>query len=102
MTPLPAERLRWYARAFQAVRLSWRLFRDRRVPFWTKLIPLFALLYVVSPIDLFSEIAFPVVGYVDDATLFLLSLYLFVRLAPKSVVAEHLGGLNPPIPSHER
>ena len=98
MTPLPPERLRWFAKAFQAVRLSWRLFRDRRVPFWIKLIPLFALLYVLSPIDLLSEIAFPIVGYVDDATLLLFSLYLFVRLAPKSVVAEHLGGVKPSYP----
>lgn len=27
------------------------------------------LIYFISPIDLFSEIAFPVIGYLDDATI---------------------------------
>jgi uncharacterized membrane protein YkvA (DUF1232 family) len=93
MTPLSSERLRWYAKAFQAVRLSWRLFLDRRVPFWTKLIPLFALLYILSPFDLIPEIAFPVVGYLDDITVFFLSLLLFAHLAPKPLVEEHLRAL---------
>lgn len=88
-----AERLGGYRKTFQALRLGWRLFRDSRVPLRIKFIPLLATLYILSPFDLIPEIAFPIVGYVDDATLFLLSLFLFARLAPKPLVEEHLRAL---------
>jgi uncharacterized membrane protein YkvA (DUF1232 family) len=90
--PTP-EHLGGYRKAFQALRLGWRLFRDSRVPLWSKLIPLLAVLYIFSPFDLIPEIAFPVVGYLDDAALFFLSLFFFARLAPKPLVEEHLRAL---------
>ncbi len=90
--PAP-ERLGGNPKAFQALRLGWRLIRDSRVPLWAKLIPVLAILYILSPLDFFPDFTLPVIGYVDDTAIFFLSLYLFARLAPKPLVEEHLRAL---------
>ncbi len=76
------------------VRLYWRLFRDRRVPLYLKLILLFTLFYVISPVDLIPEIFNPVLGVADDLALLLIALKYFVKLAPKDVVAEHIESIE--------
>ena len=69
--------------------LAWRLLKDRRVPFASKLIIPGGLLYTVFPLDLMPDF-FPGLGQLDDVTVILLSLMLFVRSAPKAVVRDHL------------
>jgi uncharacterized membrane protein YkvA (DUF1232 family) len=78
----------------KVIRLGWRLFRDRRVPFYLKAMVVAALLYVLSPFDFISEIVFPGLGYLDDATLLLLAGYFFMRWSPQEVVAEHVTALG--------
>lgn len=81
-------------------RLAWRLLRDARVPGWAKLIPVFGLLYLLSPIDLIPEAVLPLVGEVDDIVLLLLAVKLFIDLSPPGVVREHLRDLfNMPNPA---
>ena len=46
-------------------RLVWRLWRDARVPGWTKLIPLAGLVYLLSPIDLIPDLMLPGLGQLD-------------------------------------
>ena len=84
------ERLGGYRKAFHTLRLGLRLFLDSRVPLWLKLIPSLAILYILSPLDLIPDFTLPVIGYVDDTAIFFLALYLFMRLAPRLVVQEHL------------
>ena len=67
--------------------LAWRLVRDGRVPAWQKAIPILALLYVVSPLDLVPDLVLPF-GAVDDLAVVLVALRVFVRLAPSEVVAD--------------
>jgi uncharacterized membrane protein YkvA (DUF1232 family) len=78
--------------------LTWRLFWDRRVGFWPKLIPLLGLAYLVSPVDLLAEAPFiAVIGplaYLDDVGLILLALNLFVQASPPDIVREHLRELG--------
>lgn len=71
-------------------RLSWRLFNDGRVPGWVKLIPVAALLYFLSPIDLVPDWAIPGLGEVDDIVVLLLALKMFVDLSPPGIVRQHL------------
>jgi uncharacterized membrane protein YkvA (DUF1232 family) len=68
-------------------RLAWGLLRDRRVPLHLKSIPLFVILYLISPLDLISGL--PVIGQLDDLAILLFGLRLFVRLAPVEIVEEH-------------
>ncbi len=86
--------LAWLKDAVRQLRLAWRLFLDRRVPLWTKIVPPTALAYVLSPIDILSD--FPPMGLnqLDDVAVFLLGIKLFIELAPPEVVREHLVDLG--------
>ena len=72
------------------VRLYWRLFRDQRVSIWPKMLLVLAALYVVSPIDLVPDLAFPFIGEIDDLVIFLAACRMFIYLCPSEVVAEHV------------
>jgi uncharacterized membrane protein YkvA (DUF1232 family) len=76
-------------------RLVFKLVMDRRVPLWTKLILVAGLAYLISPIDLLPDRMVPVFGRVDDLLAIVLSIALFLVIAPKKVVAEHLRGDRP-------
>jgi uncharacterized membrane protein YkvA (DUF1232 family) len=69
------------------IRLILRLLANRQVPIYTKLIPVFTVLYIVSPLDLTPD---PILGLgqLDDAAILLLGLNLFVELCPRDVVAQ--------------
>jgi uncharacterized membrane protein YkvA (DUF1232 family) len=79
--PIPY-RLSLFLRLANYLKLFLRLYLDRRVSFWLKLIPLVALLYAISPLDWFIPV-------VDDLVIACLAVYLFVELCPSEIVAEH-------------
>lgn len=70
------------------VRLASRLLREPRVPHRAKAVPLLALLYLVSPLDLIPD-ALLVLGQVDDLSLLLAAFGAFSRLCPAAAVAFH-------------
>lgn len=76
------------------VRLVWRLIRDRRVPLWTKAIPLIAAAYIVSPVDFIPDII-PVLGQLDDITVLLAGLRAFRQIVPVEILEEHLTQIQP-------
>lgn len=88
----PIDRAKALLRAPSVGRLVWALFQDPRVPMWQKGAALSALAVVVSPLDLIQVI--PVVGEMSDVILALFILDTFVKLAPASVVNEHIVRLN--------
>lgn len=75
-------------------RLVFRLILDRRVPIRTKLIPLAALIYLVSPFDIVHDMI-PALGRIDDLIAIVLGILLFLVAAPYDVVVEHIRG-GPP------
>ena len=70
-------------------RLVTRLVLDGRVPFGLKLILPAALVYLIWPRDIVPDML-PPLGQVDDILVVLVALVLFLALAPKDIVAEHL------------
>jgi uncharacterized membrane protein YkvA (DUF1232 family) len=76
------------------LKLILRLIGDRRVNFLLKLLPIGALIYLVSPIDLLPGAVLPVVGALDDAAVLWLGAILFVSLCPDDVVQEHMNALQ--------
>ena len=72
---------------FPFLKLVWRLFRDRRVPLFTKTIPVIALAYLVSPYDFVAD-RIPLLGQFDDLIVVSLLLILFVAASPAQVVAD--------------
>lgn len=83
------QQISWFKDFFRRIQLGWYLFLDKRVPGLTKLIPLAALAYVISPIDLVPGTIIPGLGQLDDIAVFLMGLQLFVELSPYDVVDEH-------------
>jgi uncharacterized membrane protein YkvA (DUF1232 family) len=70
------------------LRLTWRLFRDPRVPIGLKLIPPTALLYTLSPVDLIPDVIIGL-GQLDDLAVLVIGMRLFVEVCPPDIVHEH-------------
>lgn len=73
------------------LRLVVRLFLDSRVPVFTKIIPLLAIVYLVSPYDIVADVI-PILGQFDDLIIVGLLLFLFVLASPGHVVADQTIG----------
>ncbi len=86
--------LAWLDDALRQLRLAWRLFVDRRVPLWTKIVPPAVLGYVLSPVDILPDLPPMGLNQLDDLAVVLLGLKLFIELAPPEVVREHLEDLG--------
>ena len=72
-------------------KLIWKLMADSRVSPWVKLIPIGALVYWVSPVDLIMGI--PGLDAIDDITVLWFGSTLFVELCPPKIVQEHVKAL---------
>jgi uncharacterized membrane protein YkvA (DUF1232 family) len=83
----PQNRVGLLADVIREVRLVWRLLREPRVPAWTKLVPFAALLYILFPLDLVSDL-FVGLGQLDDLAVLLLGMELFISLSPAAVVEQ--------------
>ena len=84
------ERVGAFRGLYDRIILSWQLFWDKRVGLLPKLIPIFALIYVISPIDLLPALALGPLGVVDDASVVALMLALFAEVVPHDIVEEHM------------
>jgi uncharacterized membrane protein YkvA (DUF1232 family) len=62
-----------------------KLFFDPQVPILYKLIPVAALIYLISPIDVIPDVLLGP-GQLDDAAVVLFALSLFLRLVPQERV----------------
>jgi uncharacterized membrane protein YkvA (DUF1232 family) len=74
---------------WQQMRLVFYLIQDPEVPFYLKLLPFAAIIYVIFPFDLITDLV-PVIGQLDDITALLVGSKVFIELAPQAVVARHL------------
>jgi len=74
------------------LKLILRLMGDSRVSPWVKLIPIGAIGYLISPIDLIMGI--PGVAALDDAAILWIGSNLFIELCPPAVVQEHMQELG--------
>ena len=68
------------------MKLILKLMGDRRVSPWAKLIPVGALIYLISPIDLIMGI--PGIDALDDAAVLWIGSTLFVELCPPGCCAR--------------
>jgi len=66
----------------------WLAARDSRTPLPARLFGLAVAAYALSPLDLIPDFV-PVLGLVDDLILLPLGVWLFVRMVPAPLFAEH-------------
>jgi len=72
------------------IKLYWRLFTDRRISLLPKAILVAGLVYLVVPLDLIPDFPLVGLGWLDDMVVMVLALQLFIRLAPRRIVEEHV------------
>ena len=75
-------------------RLVMGLMMDRRVPIRLKLVLPAAVAYIISPVDLVPDFL-GTLARIDDLVVAFLAVAVFLALAPREVVAEHLRGTGP-------
>lgn len=81
-------RLRDWARRLKGETLALYLAaRDRRTPWYARLLVAGIVAYALSPIDLIPDFI-PVLGYLDDVLLIPLGIAIALRLIPAEVMAE--------------
>ena len=68
------------------VKLILRLIMDRRINPLLKLIPIGAVIYLISPFD--------IPGPVDDVAILWGAAYFFIELCPPEIVQEHIDALE--------
>lgn len=61
--------------------------RDRRTPWYAKLLVAGVVAYAFSPVDLIPDFI-PVLGYLDDLVLIPIGIALAIRLVPRAVLVE--------------
>lgn len=86
------ERLRILARLPGYLALSWRLFRDPRVPQQSKALAVAAIVLILSPLDILDWI--PGIGGASEVALLALVLRSFIMAAPEEVREEHAAALG--------
>ncbi len=67
---------------------AWLAARDPRARWHARAFGLLIAAYALSPIDLIPDFI-PVLGLIDDAILIPLGIWLFVRMLPSGLFAEH-------------
>lgn len=62
--------------------------KDKRVPWYAKVVVISVVAYAFSPIDLIPDFI-PVLGYLDDLILVPIGILLALKLIPPVVIEEH-------------
>lgn len=79
--------MNYFSRLRRAYRLYSFALTDGRTPMLGKILTGFALVYLISPIDLIPD-AIPVLGELDDLIVILLVILHFLRAIPTEVKAD--------------
>ena len=87
LPPLQLSRLVGYLPQF--VRVFWRLMKDPRVPLLAKLVPVLALLLMMSPPAMELDLV-PILGEIGWLVVGVLAFKMLVWLSPPEVVREHV------------
>lgn len=69
-------------------RVAVRLFREPAVPALNKLMPAFAAVYLVWPLDIVPDLL-PILGQLDDLGVVLAAVQAFIHLCPEEAAAFH-------------
>ncbi|MBM3343484.1 MAG: DUF1232 domain-containing protein [Betaproteobacteria bacterium] len=78
-------RLRHWAKALKAQTVTlWFCYRDPQTPLMAKLLAIAVVAYAFSPIDFIPDFI-PVLGFLDDALLLPVGIWLALKFIPKPV-----------------
>ncbi len=86
--PGPARRASLLHKLRVEAHAVWLAARDPRTPWAARIVGLLVAAYALSPIDLVPDFV-PLLGLIDDALIVPAGLWLFRRLIPPELLAEH-------------
>lgn len=86
----PLGKFRLLAHLPNLIKLYWRVFTDRRVSLVPKLVLIAGVLYFIVPLDIIPDFPLIGLGQVDDIAVLILATRMFIAMAPRSVVEEHV------------
>lgn len=72
------------------IKMFARLLIDKRVPWFAKALPMLAIIYAISPIDLVPQFLLPILGGLDDLIILYFGFRGLVALTPHEIIEEHL------------
>lgn len=78
---------KWAISLKRQVMVLWFCCQHPRTPGFAKALAVVVVAYALSPIDLIPDFI-PILGYLDDAVLLPLGIWLVLRLIPKDVLEE--------------
>lgn len=82
-------KLKNYARKLkQNVFVLYLSYKDKRVPWYARLVAILVVAYAFSPIDLIPDFI-PVLGYLDDLIIVPLGISLALKLIPSYIMEEN-------------
>ena len=84
---LAARARQWARRVKRDTYALYLAVRDRRTPWYAKVVAACVVAYAFSPIDLIPDFI-PVLGYLDDVIIVPLGIVLALKLIPPDVMAE--------------
>ena len=76
------------------IKLSLRLLKDRKVPFYLKLLVYGAIAYTLSPYDLIPDFLVPFFGFFEDIIIGILCLIGLVKGSPPEVVEGYVKAID--------
>lgn len=81
-------RLKFLLNLPKSLPLGWRLIKDQRLPVQNKIFFLgISILYLIFPFDIVPD--FPVLGQIDDFTIFMFLFNWFLNSVPKHILEEY-------------
>jgi uncharacterized membrane protein YkvA (DUF1232 family) len=83
----------FFRELWNQVRLVFQLLKDRDVPIYLKVLPFVGLAYVIFPVDFIPDVI-PGLGQLDDLTVIVVGLKMFIELAPTDIVNKYLNQMR--------
>src|SRR5688500_13400625 len=77
---------------FADLLLVFGLLRVPLLPACVKIVPVLAVLYVISPSDVIADVL-PLLGQIDDLGLLVVAVKMFLKLAPAPAAAFHTAAI---------
>ncbi|WP_397539627.1 YkvA family protein [Rummeliibacillus pycnus] len=68
-------------------------YKDKRTPWYAKIVAICVVAYAFSPIDLIPDFI-PILGYLDDLIIVPLGIYIALKLIPSEVIKDNMIAAN--------
>ncbi|TEU29184.1 DUF1232 domain-containing protein [Acinetobacter seifertii] len=91
----------WAKRLRKQIVMLWFASRHPQMPWLPKVIAVVAVAYAFSPIDLIPDFI-PILGFVDDAIILPILIWLALRFTPKQVIFDAEQQANEWLEEHEK